>query len=89
MAIRFRIEPRDVPPIAAARRLGLTEAEFQRALPDLLTRQFPPPDATTGNFDLDAIDLWRKQRHARLYGLAQNNGLRHAGDVVSDRLSRL
>jgi hypothetical protein len=34
--MRFRIEPRDVPPKAAARRLGKT---FAAALPDLLAKQ--------------------------------------------------
>ena len=34
------------------------------ALPGLLARGFPAADATTGNYDLDAIDLWRRQRHS-------------------------
>lgn len=66
-ALRFHVEPRDVPASAAARRLGLTEAAFREALPNLLGRGFPPADLTTGHFDLDAIDHWRKQRHAGLY----------------------
>jgi hypothetical protein len=35
-SMRFRIEPRDVPPEVTARRLGRTLAEFKAALPDLV-----------------------------------------------------
>jgi hypothetical protein len=52
--MRFHIEPRDVPPELAARRLGKTFAEFSAALPGLVARGFPPADPTTGNFDLAA-----------------------------------
>jgi hypothetical protein len=34
--MRFRIEPRDVPPEVAARHLGKTFAEFNESLPDLV-----------------------------------------------------
>jgi hypothetical protein len=50
MPLRFKIEPKDVPAYAAARRLGLTEADFARHLPILLARGFPAPDATTQDF---------------------------------------
>jgi len=62
-AIRFPVEPRDVPAQKAARRLHLTEDQFELKLPDLLARGFPPADPTTGMFDLDAIDAWRAARH--------------------------
>jgi hypothetical protein len=52
-----------VPAQKAARRLHLTEAQFEQSLPKLLTRGFPPPDPTTGMYDLDAIDAWRAARH--------------------------
>lgn len=78
-AVRFPVEPRDVDAAHAARRLGITLAVFEAKLPDLLARNFPPADPTTGNFDLDAIDLWRKTRHPRLYGLTPIA----AGSVVS------
>jgi hypothetical protein len=55
--MRFRVEPRDVPPDMAARRLGQTLAEFEVVLPNLLARGFPEPDRDTGNFDLDATML--------------------------------
>jgi hypothetical protein len=87
--MRFRVEPRDVPPEAAARRLGKTRAEFDELLPRLRARGFPGPDPDTGNYDLDAIDAWRQARHPQLFGLT---GLPRAVDaraVVSDRLARM
>ena len=67
--MRFRVEPRDVPPQYAARRLGLNyPAEFEAKLPNLIARGFPKPDVDTGNFDLDAIDRWRMARNPHLYG---------------------
>lgn len=65
--LRFRVDPRDVPAEKAGRRLHLTLAEFEAKLPELLARGFPPPDRTTGMFDLDAIDEWRRLRHPRLF----------------------
>lgn len=60
--IRFRVEPADVPPEKAARRLHLTLAEFTRCLPALKRRGFPDADPTTGMYDLEAIDEWRRSR---------------------------
>lgn len=60
---RFRVDPRDVPATAAARRLGLTAPEFNAKLLALYTRGFPRPDPTTGRFDLKAIDEWMDNRH--------------------------
>lgn len=85
-SLRFHVEPRDVPPAIAARRLGLTEAAFTTALSDLLGRGFPPADPTTGHFDLDAIDQWRKQRHAELY---QDPMAARSGAVAMRRLDAL
>jgi hypothetical protein len=87
--MRFRIEPRDVPPEAAARRLGKTRAELEAALPDLLARGFPQADPTTGNFDLTAIDRWCDARHPHLFGAGKAIQARDARDVVQDRLARL
>jgi hypothetical protein len=67
--IRFPVEPRDVPPEKAARRLHVTLAEFTFMLPALMDRGFPGADPTTGMFDLEAIDLWRHSRHPHLFGL--------------------
>ncbi|MGJ5149821.1 hypothetical protein [Bradyrhizobium sp. HKCCYLR1023] len=63
--LRFRVDPADVPADKAARRLHLTEAQFQDMLPALLARGFPAADPTTGMFDLEAIDRWRSARHRR------------------------
>jgi hypothetical protein len=86
--MRFHVEPRDVSPEAAARRIGLSPARFGELLPDLTDRGFPRADPTTGNYDLDAIDAWRKRRYPHLFneGLAQSSTAAHAGAVVKDRL---
>jgi hypothetical protein len=61
MTPRFKLPPGgDVPPITAARRMGLSLEAFRDALPELVARGFPQADETTGNFDLDAIDVWRR-----------------------------
>jgi DNA-binding IclR family transcriptional regulator len=79
-SFRFKVEPRDVPPRHAARRLGLTTSDFQRALPELLERGFPKPDSTTGNFDLAAIERWMEGRHAEEH---------KSQDVMLERIARL
>jgi hypothetical protein len=63
------IVPGDVSAEGAGRRLGLTLAEFEAALPKLVQRGFPRADATTGLFDLDAVDAWRRARNPHLFGL--------------------
>jgi hypothetical protein len=45
--MRFRVEPRDVPPEIAARHLGKSAAEFQAALPNLIARGFAKADPDT------------------------------------------
>jgi integrase len=63
-ALRLNLPPGgNVPPVTAARRMGLSPDAFQEALPNLLARGFPSADPTTGKFDLDAIDAWRGRRH--------------------------
>ena len=87
---RFHIVPGDVPAYIAARRMGMTLEAFNAALPDLLARGFPKPDPTTGNFDLDAIDAWRRSRHAHLFGGGRGEfTARDASTVVQDRLAAL
>ena len=68
--IRHRVDPGDVPPEKAARRMCLTLERFNELLPQLVARGFPPADPTTGMFDLEAIDLWRKLRNRHLLDLA-------------------
>jgi hypothetical protein len=85
--MRFRVEPRDVPPEMAARRLGKSLGEFNAMLPNLLARGFPAADPDTGNFDLHAIDMWCDSRHAHLFGGgAAMMQARDAGAVVKDRI---
>jgi hypothetical protein len=68
MTLRFKLPSGgDVPPIAAARRMGLSLDAFGDALPELVARGFPQADETTGNFDLDAIDVWRRTRNPHLF----------------------
>lgn len=61
-SIRHRVDPGDVSPEKAARRMGLTPEQFEKHLPALKLRGFPDPDPTTGNYDLEAIDAWRALR---------------------------
>jgi hypothetical protein len=63
--IRYRVDPRDVPPYKAARRLHLTLDKFKRVLPELTQRGFPQPDPTTGNYFLPDIDRWMESRSNR------------------------
>jgi hypothetical protein len=67
--VRFRVDPADVPPEKAARRLHLTLERFNELLPRLLARGFPAADPDTGCFALEAIDQWRKLRTPSLFGL--------------------
>jgi hypothetical protein len=76
--IRFPIEPKDIPPVKAARRLHLTLTEFNAALPDLYRRGFPRPDETTGNYFLPAIDRWMESRD----GPPPN-------DMISERIAQM
>ncbi|WP_371346526.1 hypothetical protein [Ancylobacter sp. IITR112] len=83
--VRFPVEPRDVPPSKAARRLHLTSAEFEAARPALHARGFPQPDPTTGMYDLKAIDGWMDRRSA----LTGPQAARDSRQVFSERLANL
>jgi hypothetical protein len=87
--MRFRIPPRDICREHAARRLGLSLAEFNKVLDRLLARGFPAPDPDTDRFDLVAIDRWCDARHAHLFGAGSELQARDARDVVSDRIAKL
>lgn len=89
MAIRFSIEPRDVPAAQAARRLGKSVTEFAAALPNLNARGFPYPDPDTGNFDLIAIDRWCDARHPHLFGGSAHMQARDASIVARERIENL
>jgi hypothetical protein len=87
--MRFRVEPRDVPPEIAARRLGKSITEFQSILPNLIARGFPKPDPDTGHFDLVAIDRWCDARHTHLFGEDRQMKARDASTVVKDRIKSM
>ena len=92
MPMRFKLPPGDVPPDVVARHLGLTLEAFLEVLPSLLARGFPPPDPDTGNFDIDAVDKWRRRRHPHLFSEDRPTSppaALHANDVVAERLARL
>lgn len=92
MAMRFKLPPGgDVPPVVAARRIGLSLDAFNEALQGLIVRGFPPADPTTGNYDLDAIDAWRRGRYPHLFkpDLTLAPTARHARDVVAERVARI
>lgn len=86
-ALRFTVDPRDVPPEKAARRLGLTLERFTELLPQLLRRGFPPSDPDTGNYDLDAIDAWRSARHRRFLQSVQPS--EQSSGLVAARLEAM
>lgn len=91
--LRFRVDPGDVPAEKAARRLHLTLAEFEKQKFALFDRGFPQPDPTTGNYDLDAIDRWRRARYPHLFPeagvLTAPPKARDAQEVIGERLNRL
>lgn len=90
--MRFKLPPGgDVPEFVAARRLGLSLDHFRAALPALTTRGFPPADATTGNYDLNAIDVWRRARYPQIFSdrLTVTVSARDAKDVVAERVARI
>jgi len=87
-ALRYRVDPGDVSPDKAARRMGLTLTDFESCLPRLLSRGFPHADPTTGLYDLEAIDAWRRRRNPHLFttSLTASTEARDAQDVVMARL---
>lgn len=86
--MRYHVQPGDVPPKEAAKRLGIDAREFEASLPRLIARGFPKPDPDTGNFDLDAIDAWRRSRNPHLFGLALSSA-RDANTVAGDRIAAM
>jgi hypothetical protein len=92
MSMRYKLPPGgDCPPAAAARRIWLSLEEFKAQLPTLLARGFPQADPTTGNYDIDAIDAWRRSRYPHLFReqLTPVSTARNARDVVRARLTRV
>ena len=89
MSVNFRIKPRDVPPKAAAHRLGKELVEFDEILPNLIARGFPKPDPDTGHFDLVAIDKWCDARNAHLFGGNSAMSARDASTVAAGRIETM
>ncbi|MBK5958567.1 hypothetical protein CCR97_10150 [Rhodoplanes elegans] len=87
--MRFRVDPRDVPPEVAARRLGVTAERFAAMLPSLIARGFPRPDPDTGNLDLTAIDRWCDARHPHLFGAGVAIQARDSSTVAQDRIAAM
>lgn len=87
--MRFSVEPRDVPPEIAARRLGLTLDQFHEKLPALLQRGFPAADATTGNYCLEAIDQWRMRRFPHLFPLPVIDGPKTDRETARGRIANM
>ena len=87
--IRFAVQPRDIPAEKAARRLHLTLPEFDLVREELFARGFPPPDPTTGMFDLVAIDSWMNGRSNLVESLTLEPKPRDARDISKDRMEQL
>jgi hypothetical protein len=87
--MRFHVEPLDIPPAVAARRLALTLEQFQEMLPDLLARGFPQADQTTGHFCLEAIDRWRFCRFPQLFPLPCIEGPKTDRETARARIAKL
>ncbi len=87
--LRFRVQPRDIPPEKAARRLGLTLAEFNLVQDELYARGFPRPDRTTGRHDLYAIEAWMDRRSGLQSDLTEAPRARDAQDVCANRIAQL
>nr|WP_244601436.1 hypothetical protein [Rhodoplanes serenus]VCU06556.1 hypothetical protein RHODPL_RHODPL_00004 [Rhodoplanes serenus] len=87
-SVRMRVDPRDIPPEKAARRLHLTPDRFRELLPALRRRGFPAADPTTGNYDLKAIDAWMDRR-SRLDDLTSPEGLVNDRASIRERIARL
>jgi hypothetical protein len=85
---RFKIVPRDVPASAVSRLLGISEARFVDFLSDLLARGFPGPDATTGNYDLKAVEAWQDRRSG-LSGSGVADLAKDASAVITERLAAM
>jgi hypothetical protein len=84
-SIRMRVDPRDVPKDKAARRLGLSVADFEAVEDRLYARGFPRPDPDTRLFDLKAVEAWMDRRS----GLTTSFGPRDAAIVARSRLEAL
>jgi hypothetical protein len=89
--IRFRIDPRCVPPGKVARWLHVTLAEFDERKGELFARGFPRPDPTTGTYDLKALEACQDAQSALAPAPSAvgDPAPVNASDVFRDRMARL
>lgn len=64
---RLRVDPQAASAAAVARILGVTEAEFRRALPELARHGFPAPIPVIQTYDLVALRRWLDKQNAALF----------------------
>jgi hypothetical protein len=77
----------DVPPTAAAQRLGMSLADFEAHRGELERRGFPEADPTTGRYCIEAVDRWRLRRFPRLFPeLTASPAAVDAGAVFEQRM---
>jgi hypothetical protein len=77
----------DVPPSAAAQRLGMSLADFEVRRAELEKRGFPEVDPTTGLYCIEAVDRWRLRRFPGLFPeLTASPTAVDARTVINDRL---
>lgn len=87
--MRFHVQPRCVPAHVAARRLGITLTEFEESLDAMRQLGFPLPDPVTGNYDLEAIDLYINRRNPELFGAVTSGEAVTDHNVIRGRLAAL
>lgn len=87
--MRFKVQPRCVPPAIAARRLGITERAFREARAALAEHGFPAPDPVTGNYDLEAIDQYIAARNPRWFPEIEATGAIADDRVFLDRIAAM
>lgn len=87
--MRFHVKPRCVPPQVAARRLGLTYAQFQEAIGMMRESGFPLPDPVTGHYDLEAIDRYIERRNPELFGTPEEDGVVTDNNVFLQRIAAM
>lgn len=89
-AIRYTVDPRDIPPEKVARLLHQTPDEFEARKAALFDRGFPQPDPTTGMYDMVAINAWMDQRHRLTSGAStERQTARNTAEVAAERQRRL
>ena len=87
--MRFHVQPRCVPAQAAARRLGLTLAQFEGSLDAMRQFGFPLPDPVTGHYDLEAIDRYVERRNPDYFGAVTSGEAVTDHNVIRGRLASL